>query len=205
MPTEPRSTGGTVVTLPDNASSVVLRLGADGRRELMVAGPRTRALYQVADDPGPSCVHLRLRPGQVRDLVDGPVRELVDRLVPIAAPDTRRLSPPTPDDELVAAATGLLATSGVGATARRLGVSERRLRDLFAHTVGLAPKQFARIDRVRAVLTSPADDLAAVAVRSGYYDQSHMTTEFHRLMGVPPAAFKSGLLPAPSPCQRNDP
>jgi transcriptional regulator GlxA family with amidase domain len=41
---------------------------------------------------------------------------------------------------------------GVRAIARRLSISERQLRTLFAGAVGVSPKRFARIDRVRTVL-----------------------------------------------------
>lgn len=110
-------------------------------------------------------------------------------------------------DELVREATMLLsagagpAPEGVAAAARRLHVSERHLRNLFADGVGLSPKHFARIDRVRTVLAHarvrPWADLAADV---GYYDQSHLTGEFRRLMGVPPAAFLRGELPTATSC-----
>jgi methylphosphotriester-DNA--protein-cysteine methyltransferase len=101
----------------------------------------------------------------------------------------------------VADATGLLPSVGVAAAARRLHVSERQLRNLFAQAVGLSPKQVAGIDRVRAVLDrGPVDGLAAAASRAGYYDQPHMTADFRRLMGIPPAAFLAGRRPTPALC-----
>ncbi|MFE5814473.1 helix-turn-helix domain-containing protein [Streptomyces sp. NPDC056479] len=86
--------------------------------------------------------------------------------------------------------------------ARELAVSERQLRNLFAEGVGLSPKHYARIDRVHAVLAR-ADDVpwAQLAVASGYYDQSHMTSDFRTLMGVPPRSYFSGRLPDAQPCQ----
>jgi AraC-like DNA-binding protein len=88
--------------------------------------------------------------------------------------------------------------------ARRLAVSERQLRNVFTDSTGLPPKRFARIARVRTVLTTgrthPAQ-WAQLAARAGYYDQSHMTADFHTMMGVPPAAFFAGRIPALQPCQ----
>ncbi|MDH6566887.1 AraC-like DNA-binding protein [Streptomyces sp. SAI-117] len=86
--------------------------------------------------------------------------------------------------------------------ARELAVSERQLRNLFSEGVGLSPKHYARIDRVRAVL-SRATGLAPaeLAAETGYYDQSHMTSDFRTLMGVPPRSYFSGRLPAPGACQ----
>ncbi|MER6419383.1 helix-turn-helix domain-containing protein [Streptomyces sp. NPDC001137] len=90
----------------------------------------------------------------------------------------------------------------VGDVARELAVSERQLRNLFAEGVGLSPKHYARINRVRTVLdhaaTRPWADLAA---STGYYDQSHMTTDFRTLMGVPPRSYFTGRLPDATPCQ----
>ncbi|MFC3574486.1 helix-turn-helix domain-containing protein [Streptomyces yaanensis] len=86
--------------------------------------------------------------------------------------------------------------------ARDLAVSERQLRNLFAEGIGVSPKHYARINRVRHVLThaatAPWSELAAA---TGYYDQSHMTSDFRTLMGVPPRSFFTGLLPRPQPCQ----
>ncbi|MFJ9584177.1 helix-turn-helix domain-containing protein [Streptomyces acidicola] len=94
-------------------------------------------------------------------------------------------------------------SESVGELAHGLGVSERQLRNLFAEGVGVSPKHYARIARVRHILTrrSPAMSWAELAVSTGYYDQSHMTADFRALMGVPPASFFTGRLPAVQPCQ----
>ncbi|MEV8458175.1 MULTISPECIES: helix-turn-helix domain-containing protein [Streptomyces] len=90
----------------------------------------------------------------------------------------------------------------VGEVARELAVSERQLRNLFTEGVGVSPKHYARIDRVRAVVDrAPTAPWAELAAATGYYDQSHMTTDFRALMGVPPRSYFTGRLPADSPCQ----
>ncbi|MER6508617.1 helix-turn-helix transcriptional regulator [Nonomuraea sp. NPDC001636] len=90
----------------------------------------------------------------------------------------------------------------VPALARHLAVSERHLRGLFADAVGLSPKRYERIERVRNALALGRADgrWADLATATGYYDQSHMTAEFRTLMGVTPAAFFQGRLPALQPC-----
>jgi AraC-like DNA-binding protein len=106
-------------------------------------------------------------------------------------------------DLLLREAVASLSTTGerVAALARRLSVSERRLRDLFTERVGLPPKHFARVQRVRTVLARAGSvQWAGLAADTGYYDQSHMTADFHALMGVSPAAFRAGRLPAATPC-----
>ncbi|MER6578726.1 AraC family transcriptional regulator [Nonomuraea sp. NPDC001023] len=89
------------------------------------------------------------------------------------------------------------------ALARHLAVSERHLRGLFADAVGLSPKRYERIERVRKALALGRADgprWADLATVTGYYDQSHMTAEFRTLMGVTPAAYFEGRLPALQPC-----
>ncbi|MFL6122992.1 helix-turn-helix domain-containing protein [Actinophytocola sp.] len=203
--------GAAVVDMPDHATTLVVR----SDREVVAMGPRTRAAYHHSE-PGPSCLRIRLRPGRARDLLGRSVRDLADRAVPIRelpgldlgrlADDpvgalSAALAGRAVGNDLVAAAAELLAGATVAGTAARLHVSERRLRTLFADGVGLSPKHFARIGRVRRVLATAPDlrwaDIAAVA---GYYDQSHMTAEFRHLMGVPPAAYAAGRRPAARPC-----
>lgn len=85
---------------------------------------------------------------------------------------------------------------------RDLVVSEQQLRNLFAEGVGLSPTHYARIDRARAVPAHAADlSWAELAAVTGYYDQSHMTSDFRTLMGVPPRSYFTGRLPGARPCQ----
>jgi AraC-like DNA-binding protein len=94
------------------------------------------------------------------------------------------------------------APGQVREVARELAISERHLRNLFTEGVGLSPKRYTRIDRVRAVLADAADhSWAELAALTGYYDQSHMTSDFRTLMGVPPHSYVTGQLPGAGPCQ----
>lgn len=82
--------------------------------------------------------------------------------------------------------------SRVRTVAEQLGVSERALQREFKTQLGFGPKQAARlvrIDRLQATLSrgcGVGDDLAALAVAAGFYDQSHMTNEVVRVLGVTP-------------------
>jgi AraC-like DNA-binding protein len=217
--------------VPDAAAKLVVRTDVRGRRDTMVVGPRTRASYHASDSPA-SCVRLSLAPGTHRPLLGVPAVDLVGRVVPLdalPAPTARRLAAvlrdTNPEDlprrlaellpEQQPPGAGLLgagiaalsvgdghAPAQVRETARRLAVSERQLRNLFAEGVGLSPKHYARIDRVRHVLARAATTTwAELAADTGYYDQSHMTADFRTLMGVPPRAFLTGRRPAARPCQ----
>ncbi|MFD7657124.1 helix-turn-helix domain-containing protein [Actinosynnema sp. NPDC059797] len=103
--------------------------------------------------------------------------------------------------ELVLAAARSLRTRGVAETARALHVSERQLRTVFTRAVGLSPKRFARVDRVRrAVARGRSGGWARVAAELGYFDQAHLNAEFRAVMGVPPGAYLKGDLPAATFC-----
>ncbi|MFI9827607.1 helix-turn-helix domain-containing protein [Streptomyces sp. NPDC051913] len=182
-----------------------------------------------------SCLQLHLAPGTARPLLGVAAADLVGRVVPLRelpARTARQLSyemgdsafddmlgrlaaalPALPESRsgLLRAAVDALSFRGgripgqVKEVARELSVSERQLRNLFAEGVGLSPKHYARIDRVRAVLAqAPTARWADLAATTGYYDQAHMTTDFRTLMGVPPRSFFTGRLPEARPCQAFD-
>jgi AraC-like DNA-binding protein len=229
---------GPFAQVPDTAAKVVVRIEENGRRDVLVVGPRTRASYHAGKRLA-SCVQLRLGPGAARPLLGVPAVDLVGvvrRLGDFPADTARllagellssepeevvprlarvlpgRLAPADPARvRLLRTAVRAMSTGtgrvppGVGELAGRLSVSERQLRNLFAEGVGLSPKHYARIARVRHVLTrarhAPDTSWAQLAAATGYYDQSHLTADFRTLMGVPPTSFFTGRLPAAQPCQ----
>lgn len=81
----------------------------------------------------------------------------------------------------------------IGALAREVGVSERRLGLLFRRQVGFGPKRYARLVRFRAVVdlahASAQVDWARLAMDGGYCDQAHLAHEFRRFAGISPGAF----------------
>lgn len=79
----------------------------------------------------------------------------------------------------------------VSTLARRLEISERHLSRCFAATVGVPPKQFARLVRAEQVLAARwrGAAWAEVAQGCGYGDQAHMINDFKRLAGATPEAF----------------
>lgn len=89
---------------------------------------------------------------------------------------------------LVAESTTLVR---VGELAAKLGVSTRHLRRLFIETVGIGPKDFARVVRFqRAVFAArTARSWTTVAMDAGYYDQAHMIGDFQDLVDTTPRTF----------------
>ena len=77
--------------------------------------------------------------------------------------------------------------------AEEVGFSVRKLRGDFKEWVGLGPKAYARIHRLRRVIRSiakgPVDNWAALAVEHGFFDQAHMVREFRSLSGTTPAEY----------------
>lgn len=224
------------VHLPDAATKLVVRVEGNGRRSVLVVGPRVRATYHAAKQLV-ACAELRLTPGTTRPLLGVPAVDLVGRAMPLGelpGPAARQLAVELHGLEPEAAIARLteivpahlsaaadstrteLVRAGVDAmsirtghlpgpvpaVARELAVSERQLRNLFTEGVGLSPKHYARINRVRAVVAHATElSWAELAAVTGYYDQSHMTSDFRALMGVPPRSYFTGRLPEAMPCR----
>ena len=76
----------------------------------------------------------------------------------------------------------------IGALQQATGYGSRRFTALFEHAVGLTPKRFSRIQRMRSLIERVARsadaDWADLASEFGYYDQPHLTREFRELSGV---------------------
>ena len=73
--------------------------------------------------------------------------------------------------------------------ARRVGLSERQLRRVFATAVGIGPKQdlqMLRFNRAARLTGMSGGELASAA---GYYDQAHLISEFQHLARMTPRAF----------------
>lgn len=86
----------------------------------------------------------------------------------------------------------------IEALAAELGKSPRQLQRLFLETVGVTAKFYSLIARARhaagMIAAREPARLADVATQAGYADQSHMTRDFARLAGVPPARLDDGFL-----------
>jgi transcriptional regulator GlxA family with amidase domain len=74
-----------------------------------------------------------------------------------------------------------------------VGVSERQLERLFRERTGLAPKEMARVARLRSLLAYLAAegraDWADLASAFGYADQAHLIHEFQALTGKSPRRY----------------
>jgi AraC-like DNA-binding protein len=104
------------------------------------------------------------------------------------------------DPVVRAAVVGLVASRGavsVADLATAVGLSPRQLQRRFGEAVGLSPKRFARLRRLRSaigeLLVPEPRTWTAVAADLGYADQSHLVREFLQLGGLTPAAVSRAL------------
>ncbi len=112
-----------------------------------------------------------------------------------------RLADPPPCSLVVKRALSFL--HGPNATVRTCaefaGLSERRLSQLFREQVGLSPKVWFRLQRFQSALADLHRGVdiawADLALRSGYYDQSHFINDFRAFSGLNPTTYCSSRGP----------
>jgi len=221
---KPATTPVTVLP-PDPATTVVWRMTRAGDSDVLIAGPRTKASYHLTKElpvcvrlrirPGRVMTLLATAADELADRtvpledVIGP-SNLAEQLIcyrdrPAEAVEVLRgfLVDQLPSRlpgrlELVTNAVAELSGKiqpRVAETAAGLGVSERYLRRVFRQDVGVSPKHFARITRVRGLIDQARRPWADTAAYAGYTDQSHLIADFRSLMGVTPKAFAAGHVP----------
>lgn len=131
-------------------------------------------------------------PGQLAAAADDAtrVREVLKRLQALQRPSD-------PARHLVEHAARRLRTRMGGVSVRELAgelnLSERRVQQLFASHIGLAPSVWRRLQRLHGTLrllrAAEAPQWAEIALSAGYYDQSHLINEFRALCGLTPQQF----------------
>lgn len=82
----------------------------------------------------------------------------------------------------------------VRSVAAGMHLSERRLQQVFAAQLGLSPSVWRRLQRLHGTLrllraAGAGSPWAELALRAGYYDQSHLINEFRALCGLSPEQF----------------
>jgi AraC-like DNA-binding protein len=91
--------------------------------------------------------------------------------------------------------------SGVGRIAAATGWSHKHFVHEFARWVGVAPKQYGRVQRLQRALrhvglkAAGSVDWADTAATGGFYDQAHLVNEFRDLTGLTPGALLARRMP----------
>ena len=218
-----RSVGGSAAIIPaDGCVDLIVR-----SEQVLLCGPQTRVIHAPADDIRPT-VGLRLEAGTARKVLPVALGELRNRVVELRTAlgaeaavlyDLMMRSSNASRPDLVLSellvdqaepwvtTAHRLARTGASArdAARALDWSERTLRRRMLETFGYGYTTLVRVGRslqARSLLQRGLS-LADVSVTTGYADQSHMTREFTRLVGVTPVQFskaakRSTLLPSGS-------
>lgn len=188
------------ITLPDVCCDVVW---FGGRAHL--AGPMGEARPAVG--AGEDVTVLRLDPLIAHRWIGVPLRCFTDQIIPLAdvnraidgelkrwfesgrlsdlvQPDVGHMATPH-DRRLGEAGLRLKRGETVGAVAAALAIGERQLERIFAEAMGLSPKKFARILRLRRSLVTAAAGarLAEAATDGGYADQAHFSREVRDFTG----------------------
>lgn len=90
-------------------------------------------------------------------------------------------------DERVVEGMELREASGL------IGAHPAHLVRAFSAAYGIAPHQYLtslRVGRARRLLLE-GQTPSEVAVATGFYDQSHLTRHFRKLVGVPPGRYRT--------------
>ena len=93
--------------------------------------------------------------------------------------------------------TGAAGNLRVSALSKELGVSARRINEIFQSEVGVQVKRVAKIARFRGTLdrisSERRGDLARIAQDAGYYDESHLYRDFRELALLTPTEYVDAL------------
>ena len=209
---------------------VLLRVGRAGDVAVNVVGTMTRPFLAPPEPavdivgirfrPGEALSFLDVAANDARDALltppDAGLPELEDLLDSVAPEDPRgwiraidgwlldRVPRARMPDARVRRAVGLLHASHgsmrASEVAAQVATSERQLERLFAERVGVAPKVFARVVRLQALVVRldarlrSASNLATIpwadlAAELGFADQAHLVREVRALAGITPTAL----------------
>ena len=127
---------------------------------------------------------------------EGLALELLAEIARVRIPRRERDTP-----AWLAAAEELLrqkyrTATSVGEIAREVGVDPASLARAYRRRFGCSVGERIRglrVEHAARELSGTSDPLSEIALRAGFYDQSHFTNVFRRTVGVTPAAYRSGV------------
>jgi AraC-like DNA-binding protein len=194
---------------PDGTTNLVVTRASDGSIHPSLVGP-SLASVTIPVMRGFLYCGLRLRPDATR-LILGTIpaahcleeRHLTDALAPIWSDLSDFANGSSGwsatlatfgglrgEDPVVTLAIDSLIMSGgslsIAAIARDAGLSERQFRRRFQAACGLAPKQYADVQRLRRalILSLTEPNWAGVAAESGFSDQPHLARDIKERFGT---------------------
>ena len=178
---------------PDTCVDVIVAIDPDGRMAPIVAPPSVKFDVMVPTARGHHYIGARCHPGhhrllpQLRSLeLPATASSVHDaRIELVARLDALASSRPTWIDEAVHLVRDEV-TFRVSSLAHKLGVTPRTLQRGMVEHVGVTPKAFLRVERVRRAAAEIAAGAcaSAVAAETGFADQAHLIRELRTLLGV---------------------
>lgn len=188
-----------------------------------VTGPSVKA-HRTEVHPGQVLIGTRLRPEWSGALFKSGVAPLLDNIMPLrqCAPEIGERFERAAEDALTdnwttldalfvelsrslaeidlvvrVIATALTETDGgasIASLAAKAGLSPRQARRRFEAAVGMAPKAFARVRRVRRACTDAIRDetnWSRLALEAGFTDQAHLARNFQSVFDLPPTRVRA--------------
>lgn len=218
-------TPGHLHTIPlDGCVSLAYVRSAYGGNRLVFLGPRLECL-QVPMFPNDTFWGMRLLPGACNaaigrpgetlfnksGLLDLELPEIAAKLGELEAAQTLEdagaifqaaLNLEAPSQEVMQSILAITRSRGNVKTSDLpglVGLSDRQFLRVFRREVGLTPKQYSRICRLRStaleIVGGKDFNWGQIAAERGFADQSHLVHEFQALFGVSPSEFESQFLP----------
>jgi AraC-like DNA-binding protein len=178
--------------------------------KLLLCGPQTRCQSNFS---GQSIMLVSIEPLVASAWLSTPLGELTDQIIPlmdIKPAVAGGLSEAffrgniqstwgpingdggwAPDNRLELAVSRLRRGASVASAAAALSLTPRHLVRLFRHQLGLPPRQFARIIRLRraVILIKRGATIVEAAASAGFADQPHFTREVNAFAGRPPTVL----------------
>jgi AraC-like DNA-binding protein len=210
-------TAGVFEAIPDGCVDVGLVL-LPRRPRIEIYGTPTRKAF-LEMEPGCTHVGFRLQPGFARRLLADPIKEYTDRVIrtdELWGHSATELADRRSHEEIVAGLAKLLAanlrgqpfsavesaleaihgsygTIRMGHLAKTSGKTLRSLERLFADEVGVSPKFYARIHRLRTLIyrlrRTNSGDWSDLAFNLAYADQAHLIRDVNELTGYTPTTL----------------
>lgn len=208
---------------PDGLVSLWAAFEPDGPAFCGVTGPSPRA-HRTEIKPRQTVVGARLRPGTASPLLGASMNALAGGVLPLdaIAPDrelafrcaaAHRLlgdwtalneffaalaaQTPPPDPVARRMAETLIESDGaaaIGALTAETGLSPRQARRRFEAAMGVAPKSFARIRRLRRACRDALNEtqsLTGLSLEAGFADQAHLSRSFQEAFDLPPGKVRA--------------
>ena len=175
------------------------------RQRLAGARLQPGAGVSVFGDGMPALIGRFLPLAELAPVLVGP---FTDAALPALTGDWRRLNaffaelagnaaPPDPAARKMAAR--LIETDGavpIASLAEDVGLSPRQARRRFEAAIGLSPKNFARLRRVRRACADAIRkemSFADVSLEAGFADQAHLSRNFQSVFDLPPGKVRAHI------------